>query len=87
MQNFAALFCERQPHLADFVDAHEASEQAELLRANGLPTLNERALASPAAEVLDVIAEHNMAAVLLRPWADATDVADFRGLGLWLAPW
>jgi hypothetical protein len=48
------------------VDAKEVNEQAELLRANGLDVLNTKVLMSPSAEVLDVIAEHNMAAVLAR---------------------
>lgn len=66
MAAFSVLLCERHPHLVDFVDPAEADEQAELLRANGLQTLNDKVLASPSTEVLDVIAEHNMGVTLVR---------------------
>lgn len=66
MDGFAQRFSEQHPHLANFVDPHEADEHAELLRANGLETLNEKVLASPAEEVLDLVAEHNVAVVLIR---------------------
>lgn len=62
----AALFLGRHPRFADYVDADQVNAQAELLRANGLEVLNEKVLASPSGEVLDVIAEHNMAAMLVR---------------------
>lgn len=66
MPDFAALFRARHSHRTDFVEDDEADEQADLLRANGLQVLNERVLTSPSVGVLDLIAEHNMAAVLLR---------------------
>ena len=65
MSDFAAVFVGRHPRLTAYVDADEANSQAELLRANDLDALNAKVLASPSAEVLDVIAEHNMAAMLV----------------------
>jgi hypothetical protein len=66
VSGFAASFVARHPRLADFVDSDGADGQAALLRASGLDGLNVKVLQSPAGEVLDVIAEHNAAAMLLR---------------------
>lgn len=66
MSQFAALFRARYPDLTGFLDEDETNGQANLVRANGLDVLNERVLASPRAGVLDFVAEHNMAAMLLR---------------------
>ncbi len=64
--DFAALLLARHPRFGDFTDTDQANAQAELLRVNGLDALNVNVLQSPLAEVLDVIAEHNTAAMLLR---------------------
>src|SRR5438552_18684965 len=72
MPKFTTRLRARHPYLSDFLDDDETNQQAELLRSSGLDVLNERVLASPRAEVLDVVAEHNMAAMLLR--RDFTDV-------------
>lgn len=66
MTAFSALLCERHPGLVSFIEPAEADEQAELLLANGLKALNDKVLASPMPGVLDLIAEHNMAAMLLQ---------------------
>src|SRR5260370_427556 len=63
---FAALFRARHPRFSGFVDSDEANAQAALLRANGLDTVNAKVLRSPLAEVLDVITEHNVGAMLVR---------------------
>ncbi len=66
VSDFAALFLARHPRLANYVDTDEVNAQAGLLHANGLEGLNAKVLASPSGEVLDVIAEHNIAAMLAR---------------------
>lgn len=66
VSDFAAIFLARHRHFADFVDEDETNAQSELLRANGLDVLNTKILAAPSGEVLDVIAEHNTAAMLVR---------------------
>jgi hypothetical protein len=66
VSDFAALFLLRHRHFADFVDEDETNAQSELLRANGLDALNTKVLAAPSGEVLGVIAEHNMGAMLVR---------------------
>jgi hypothetical protein len=65
MSGFAASFIARHPRFADYVNADEANTQAELLKANGLDVLNVRVVAAPSSEVLDVITEHNLAAMLV----------------------
>jgi len=65
MSEFAASFCARHQHLAGFIDRNETNVHAELLRANGLEALNVKVLESASGEVLDLIAEHNMAAMLV----------------------
>jgi len=65
MTAFAASFCARHQHLAGFIDTNETNVQAELLRANGLEVLNVKVLESASGEVLDLIAEHNTAAMLV----------------------
>jgi hypothetical protein len=72
MNDFSAVFVSRHLRFADYVDADEANSQAELLRKIGLDALNRKVLASPSEGVLDVIAEHNMAAMLVR--RDFTDL-------------
>src|SRR5437762_13348843 len=64
--DFADLFLARHPRFAGFVDSDEANAQAALLRANGLDAVNAKVLQSPPAEILDVIAEHNVGAMLVR---------------------
>ena len=65
-RDFAALFLARHPNWGDFLDEDMANSQAELLSANGLDALNTKVLQSPVTEVLDVIAEHNTGAMLVR---------------------
>src|SRR5258708_21508891 len=64
--DFADLSLARHPRFSGFVDSDEANAQAALLRANGLDTVNAKVLRSPLAEVLDVITEHNVGAMLVR---------------------
>jgi hypothetical protein len=66
MNDFAAAFVCRHSRFADYIDASQANSQAELLRTRGLDVLNTKVLASPSEGVLDVIAEHNTAAMLAR---------------------
>src|SRR6266542_2223988 len=66
VSDFAALFLARHPRLANYVDTDEVNAQAGILHAHGLEGLNAKVLASPSGEVLDVIAEHNIAAMLAR---------------------
>jgi hypothetical protein len=64
--DFAAQFMARHARFTDYVDADPVNTQAELLRGHGLDALNAKVLASPTDEVLDLIAEHNMGAMLAR---------------------
>src|SRR5262245_43053214 len=65
MSDFAVSFCARHQHLAGFIDMNVTNVHAELLRANGLEVVNVKVLESASGEVLDLIAEHNMAAMLV----------------------
>lgn len=66
MGDFARRFFGKHPHLAAYGGEHEADEQAALLRAHGLHALNKRLLACASHEVLDIVAEHNVAAMLIQ---------------------
>lgn len=65
MPRFSQEFCGISPSLKDFVDPVELDGQADLLTASGLQRLNDKLLAADA-QVFDVLAEHNVGALLVR---------------------